>query len=184
MLKYFLIQSIGSIFLLIRLIFLIRFYDQKSLFLFLMGRALIWKIGIPPFHFWLLNMIIDLEWRLFFIMASWQKILPLYFLNQIYFIRLDIFIVLTLFVSVLGSMGESSIKKILILSSLFTGAWIFSAMGSIKIFWLLLLIIYSAILFLFIRFIIKIPITQIYMNNFYTIRLQKKIIFFRIFLKK
>jgi hypothetical protein len=40
-LKYFLIQSIGSIFLLIRLIFLIRFYDQKSLFLFLMGRALI-----------------------------------------------------------------------------------------------------------------------------------------------
>ena len=181
-LKYFLIQSIGSIFLLIRLIFLIRFYDQKSLFLFLMGRALIWKIGIPPFHFWLLNMIIDLEWRLFFIMASWQKILPLYFLNQIYFIRLDIFIVLTLFVSVLGSMGESSIKKILILSSLFTGAWIFSAMGSIKIFWLLLLIIYSAILFLFIRFIIKIPITQIYMNNFYTIRLQKKIIFFRIFL--
>merc|ERR1712062_445943 len=55
-------------------------------------------------------------------------------------------------------------------------------MGSIKIFWLLLLIIYSAILFLFIRFIIKIPITQIYTNNFYTIRLQKKIIFFRIFL--
>merc|ERR1712241_1176963 len=60
--------------------------------------------------------------------------------------------------------GESSIKKILILSSLFTGARIF-----------------SAILFLFIRFIIKIPITQIYTNNFYTIRLQK-IIFFRIFL--
>merc|ERR1712241_1123726 len=56
--------------------------------------------------------------------------------------------------------GESSIKKILILSSLFTGARIF-----------------SAILFLFIRFIIKIPITQIYTNNFYTIRLQKKIIF-------
>merc|ERR1712141_783251 len=63
--------------------------------------------------------------------------------------------VLTLFVSVLGSMGESSIKKILI--------------------------IYSAILFLFIRFIIKIPITQIYMNNFYTIRLKKKN-FFKIFL--
>jgi hypothetical protein len=77
---------------------------------------------MPPFHFWLLNIIIDLEWVLFFIIASWQKILPIYFLRQIYFLRLDIFIVLALFISVVGSMGESNIKKILILSSLFTGA--------------------------------------------------------------
>merc|ERR1712203_706009 len=34
-LKYFLVQSIGSIILLIRLIFLFRFSDQKSLFLFI-----------------------------------------------------------------------------------------------------------------------------------------------------
>jgi NADH:ubiquinone oxidoreductase subunit 2 (subunit N) len=81
-----------------------------------------------------------------------------------------------------GSMGESNIKKILILSSLFTGAWIFRAIGSIKIFWLVLLIIYRAILFLFLGFIRKTPISQIYINSFYMVRLQKKIIFFSIFL--
>lgn len=52
-LKYFLVQSIGSIILLIRLIFLFRFSDQKSLFLFL----IIWKVAlvfvfiIPPDRF-------------------------------------------------------------------------------------------------------------------------------------
>jgi len=181
-LKYFLVQSIGSIILLIRLIFLFRFSDQKSLFLFLMGRGIVWKIGIPPFHFWLLNIIIDLEWLLFFIIASWQKLLPIYFLNQICFLRLDIFIVLALLTSVVGSMGESSIKKILILSSLFTGAWIFSAIRSVKIFWLILLAIYRAILGLFLVFIIKTPIDRVYTNNFYMVRLQKKLIFFTIFL--
>lgn len=181
-LKYFLIQSIGSIGLLIRLIFLMRFCDQRYLFLVFASSSIIWKIGIPPFHFWLLNIIIDLEWILFFIMASWQKVLPIYFLNQMWFIRLDIFIVLALIVSVVGSIGESNIKKMLILSSLFTGSWIFRAMGPIKIFWLVLLIIYRAILFLFLVYVIKTPIDRVYMNNFYTVRLQKKIIFFTIFL--
>ena len=52
-LKYFLVQSIGSIILLIRLIFLFRFSDQKSLFLFL----IVWKVAlvfvfiIPPDRF-------------------------------------------------------------------------------------------------------------------------------------
>ena len=35
-LKYFLVQSIGSIILLTRLTFLFRLFDQKSLFLFLL----------------------------------------------------------------------------------------------------------------------------------------------------
>merc|ERR1712001_446305 len=40
-LKYFLVQSIGSITLLTRLIFLFRLFDRKSLFLFL----IVWKVA-------------------------------------------------------------------------------------------------------------------------------------------
>ena len=52
-LKYFLVQSIGSIILLTRLTFLFRLFDQKSLFLFL----LVWKVTLvfvfilPPDRF-------------------------------------------------------------------------------------------------------------------------------------
>jgi len=52
-LKYFLVQSIGSITLLTRLIFLFRPFDQKSLFLFL----IVWKVALvfvfilPPDRF-------------------------------------------------------------------------------------------------------------------------------------
>ena len=52
-LKYFLVQSIGSITLLTRLIFLFRLFDQKSLFLFL----IVWKVALvfifilPPDRF-------------------------------------------------------------------------------------------------------------------------------------
>ena len=41
-LKYFLVQSIGSITLLTRLIFLFRLFDQKSLFLLL----IVWKVAL------------------------------------------------------------------------------------------------------------------------------------------
>ena len=52
-LKYFLVQSIGSIILLTRLTFLFRPFDQKSLFLFL----IVWKVALvfvfilPPDRF-------------------------------------------------------------------------------------------------------------------------------------
>ena len=52
-LKYFLVQSIGSITLLTRLIFLFRLFDQKSLFLLL----IVWKVALvfvfilPPDRF-------------------------------------------------------------------------------------------------------------------------------------
>ena len=47
-LKYFLVQSIGSITLLTRLIFLFRLFDQKSLFLFL----IVWKVALVLFLFY------------------------------------------------------------------------------------------------------------------------------------
>ena len=47
-LKYFLVQSIGSITLLTRLIFYIRLFDQKSLFLFL----IVWKVALVLFLFY------------------------------------------------------------------------------------------------------------------------------------
>ena len=49
-----------------------------------------WKIGAPPFHLWLVNLMIDLEWFIFFVISSLQKVLPLYILRKIPLIFLDI----------------------------------------------------------------------------------------------
>ena len=57
-LKYFLTQALGSIFLLVSYIYI----RNSSIFfrLFFLIRV-IWKIGLPPFHFWFFRLSIDLN---------------------------------------------------------------------------------------------------------------------------
>jgi len=146
-LKYFFIQSLASILLFFRII-LIFLLDNQGYVSILITLSLCWKIGIPPFHLWLFNLIIEIDWILFFLTSSWQKILPLYLIRQIYFSMSEFYIIFALIISVSISIFQSNVKKILIISSIFTGAWVLSSMIFIKIFWLIILFLYSIILFM------------------------------------
>ena len=151
-LKYFLIQSLGSIFLLVSILIILISEKNNFFNLFFVFR-LLWKIGVPPFHFWLFSLIIELNWLLFFILSSWQKILPLYLINKIYFNLWDYIIILRLIICVVGVMFQSRIKKLIIFSSIFTSSWIISSIIFFKIIWTLLLGIYRLILFFLIIFL-------------------------------
>jgi len=146
-LKYFFIQSLASIILFFRMMLIFLLNRQIYTYLFI-SLSLCWKMGIPPFHLWLFNLIIEIDWILFFLTSSWQKILPLYLIRQIYFSLLEFFIFLALILRVSISLFQCNVKKILIISSIFTGAWVLSSIFFVKIFWILILFLYRSILFI------------------------------------
>ena len=149
--KYFLIQSLGSIFLLGSILFLF-LLNKNTFFQIVMVVRLLWKIGFPPFHFWLFSLIIELRWFLFFLLSSWQKILPFFLVRKIYINFLDVFIILRLFICVVSSSQQSRIKKLIIFSTIFTSSWILASMTIFKNIWLILLLLYRILLAFFIRF--------------------------------
>ena len=150
--KYFLTQSLGSIFLLISIL-IILILEKSNFFNFFFTASLLWKMGVPPFHFWLFRLIIELNWVMFFILSSWQKILPLYLINKIYFSLWDYVVILSLVICVLGVIFQIRIKKLIIFSSIFTSSWVISSIIYFKIIWIFLLTLYRIILFFFIIFL-------------------------------
>ena len=153
--KYFFIQSLASILLLIIILFLNIFkLNNNHLELFLLC-SILWKMGAPPFHLWLLNIIVDLEWIIFFILSSLQKILPFFILRKMRLTYIDFFIIFSLGVRLILRFWQSRIKKILIISSIFVGAWILASVIFLKRFWLIILLVYSFILFMCVNIFVK-----------------------------
>ena len=180
--KYFLIQVLGSIFLLVSILFLILFNYSTLINFFLLIRIL-WKRGTPPFQFWFFHLIINLDWINFFILSRWQKILPFYFLSLINFIFWELIIITILIVVIFGSYLQSRVKKILVYSSIFTSAWIFSSIIYFFYIWIFLLsiyrfLIYSIIIFLYVE---KINIKE--NLNFFKISQINKILNLILFLR-
>lgn len=144
--KYFFTQSLASIIFFIRILILILLPMEVTKISILFSLRLAWKLGVPPFHIWLLNLLIELDWLLFFIISSWQKILPFYIIGQIILEAIEFFILFCLLVSVGIAMYLVSIKKLLIISSIFTRGWVLRSIIFIKIWWLLFFFLYSTIL--------------------------------------
>lgn len=180
--KYFLVQSLGSIFLLATIL-IILISEKNNFFNFFFVIRLLWKIGVPPFHFWLFRLIIELNWLIFFILSSWQKILPLYLINKIYFNLWDYIIILSLVVCVIGVVFQSRIKKLIIFSSIFTGSWIISSIIFFKIIWTLLLFLYRIILLFLIIFLLNSNLLEKEKGNYFLITLIEKFYIFFILLR-
>ena len=71
--KYFFVQRIGSVIILISL-----FSRSSFLVTLFFMLALIIKIGIVPFHFWLPKLVSSLQSKEILLLLVWQKIGPLY----------------------------------------------------------------------------------------------------------
>ena len=176
--KYFFIQSLASVALLVRIIFIINISWGVIKISSLLRFSLMWKLGAPPFHLWLFNIMIDLDWLLFFIISTWQKILPFYILRQIILELVDFFIIFSLLIPVRGALFQTRIKKILIISSIFIGAWVVASIIFIKTWWLYIFLFYRIILFFCVLVFFNNKITALEGNNFYIINTQEKFTLF------
>ncbi len=142
-LYYFLIQRLGRVFILLRiLIFLIWNIKLFSLIFF---SAILLKLGSTPFQFWYLKLIHKISWKNIWLLSVWQKFIPLILLKFSSSVILILFGVINVLTRRLSSVKQKKIKKILGLSSLFSLGWVISVIALSEI-WLWFILGYGLVL--------------------------------------
>nr|YP_009164826.1 NADH dehydrogenase subunit 2 [Tityus serrulatus]AKU46802.1 NADH dehydrogenase subunit 2 [Tityus serrulatus] len=120
--KYFFVQSIGSMFILLGGIFPL-FIGMITTYYFVYFSLLI-KLGVVPFHLWFPSVMEGLSWEMAFILLTWQKLAPLILLAS--FEGLSLIILLTVMVGCLGGFNQTSLKKLMAYSSIMHMGWMLS----------------------------------------------------------
>ena len=120
--KYFLVQALGSRIFLISLFFLKG--NHSGLVLRLILIALLLKLAIAPFQFWLVNILEDINWLRFFLIRTVQKLMPIYvFLLTLPQLRRRV-VILGAGLAIWGGIITSEVKPILVYSSILGLSWI------------------------------------------------------------
>lgn len=149
---YFLTQRIGRIILLFSILInpliTINLY-LNELIIIIIFISIIIKVGIAPFHLWLPEIISNISWLEASILLTWQKVGPLFVLNNInpnlWIIYLTA--ILSAIIGAIGGLNQTSLRKILAYSSINHLGWIVIFI-SINITWYKYLIIYSILIVL------------------------------------
>lgn len=150
-LKYFLVQVTASMFILF--VFLYSFITKNSfeqldkIPIFIFNCAIIIKIGIAPFHLWYPNVIEGINWINIIIITTWQKIAPIILI--IYNFKINYFFCLVILISIrirgLKGWNQTSLKKILALSSINHIGWIIGIIFLNQSLWILYFSVYILI---------------------------------------
>nr|YP_007026843.1 NADH dehydrogenase subunit 2 [Metacrangonyx ilvanus]CCI69546.1 NADH dehydrogenase subunit 2 [Metacrangonyx ilvanus] len=149
-LKYFFIQTVSSIFILIGLVLLFMDFEIYN-YLFMSGLSI--KLGFVPFHQWMVNIIESLTWPLVGVLFSLQKVGPFILFNYMYMMKNEIIHVmymLSFLCALVGSLGglfTSSMRKIMVFSSISHSAWLIMGMMVSIYMWIIYFVLYSLVLF-------------------------------------
>nr|YP_009002399.1 NADH dehydrogenase subunit 2 [Henosepilachna pusillanima]AHH29994.1 NADH dehydrogenase subunit 2 [Henosepilachna pusillanima] len=151
--KYFIVQAISSMLILFNFLGFLISKEYLSPLNFLMeiifDSALLMKLGMVPFHFWLPEIIEGISWMNTFLLLTWQKIAPmiLVMLNSQMNLFLISIIILSLLISGINNWNQTSIKKILTFSSINHMSWMMSIILLNQSLWVFYFIFYTFISF-------------------------------------
>nr|YP_010481792.1 NADH dehydrogenase subunit 2 [Vibidia duodecimguttata]UVU20926.1 NADH dehydrogenase subunit 2 [Vibidia duodecimguttata] len=149
--KYFLVQVSASMFILFSFLFsltLMGSINELSLLSqFMFNSAIFMKMGAAPFHFWYPSIAEGLSWTNLMILMTWQKIAPMIlimynFQMNLYF---SMIILLSMTISGVKNWNQTSLKKIMALSSINHIGWMTTSMLLNQSLWTLYFIIYMFI---------------------------------------
>lgn len=139
--KYFLINSFRSSVFIIIVNFNNFFYSK--IFVLIINIIMFLKLGIFPFHFWFIDIMLGLNWVRCLLLTTWQKVIPFILLGAILEIKLMLVIVLGGgVISVVGGLGQVRLKKILGYSSINHICWILVGLGVSDGLWIMYFICY------------------------------------------
>lgn len=147
--KYFIVQRISSSILMLGVLIIIIRGDYN--YDYLLVSSLLIKIGVAPFHNWLLTVIEGLNFSIVVIILTINKIAPLFMLS---YIRGSIVLVICITIllgSILG-LNQNSIKKLIGYSSIFNIGFILSVI-KFNLIWIYYLIVYSILMVILILLI-------------------------------
>nr|YP_010580930.1 NADH dehydrogenase subunit 2 [Sternaspis chinensis]YP_010580943.1 NADH dehydrogenase subunit 2 [Sternaspis liui]UZT27141.1 NADH dehydrogenase subunit 2 [Sternaspis chinensis]UZT27154.1 NADH dehydrogenase subunit 2 [Sternaspis liui] len=162
MIKYFLAQATGSILFLFSALFLLPslFSDNLNFPMMTLTLGLLFKLGVVPCHFWFPNVMASSSWTICMLLATWQKIIPLWIIMSHALPTTSFLLLLSgtssALLGGLGGLNQTQIQPLLAYSSINHTGWILTSSS---------LSSSSAIFYFFIYSIILIPM----MNSFKTL---------------
>jgi len=146
--KYFIIQAIASIILFISIINYLTnfnvtiFIDQTNLITI----ALAIKLGMPPFQFWVPQVIELVNIIKITLILVWQKIAPMVLICYSISNTLLVILMIRATIGSLGGLNQNNLKKIFFYSSLVHLSWILIILSLSERVWIVYLISYTLIL--------------------------------------
>lgn len=158
--KYFIIQSFLSILLLFFLV-LRNIVLRSRLNIILISWIIFIKIGLFPFHFWLVDVGEGLSWMGFIVFLTLQKLIPLYILSLIEIYYLEFIVVINNLIGVVIIYNQNSLRKVLVYSRIVHLTWIIILLNLNRRYWFIYFFIYLINIM-----ILKIVIKNIEVNNF------------------
>nr|QZZ18241.1 NADH dehydrogenase subunit 2 [Dikraneura zlata] len=138
--KYFLIQSISSAILILGLILML---INSNMHEFMISSAILLKMGVAPFHNWVLSIVEGLSFYSNMLMLTILKLAPLVLLSYTT-ISLVIIITITMLIGSIAGLNQTSTRKIMVYSSVFNMGLIIVAM-KMNNFWMFYFMIYSTL---------------------------------------
>ena len=120
--KYFISQRLASMVFIIRILLTNRIIFVDAF----IRLALIFKLGVPPFHSWLISVLTRIGYSRIFMLFTIQKFIPLFIISQIIFIELWLWVlILRLLGVILMTLNRiGSFYLLLILSGALNTIWI------------------------------------------------------------
>nr|AXS65411.1 NADH dehydrogenase subunit 2 [Tenebrionoidea sp. 6 KM-2017] len=150
--KYFISQALASLILLFSIIMMLSLTEfitpkMNSSFTMMFNCALLTKMGAAPFHFWFPEVMENQTWWNCLIILTWQKIAPMILLmnNNLNINFMMFSVIMSLIISFLMAMNQTSLRKILTFSSINHLAWMLTSTMISFSYWLIYFVIYFLI---------------------------------------
>nr|QID48494.1 NADH dehydrogenase subunit 2 [Bolivaritettix lativertex] len=144
--KYFIIQSMASIVLIMSIISItINDSMNNNYMISIMSISILTKIGAAPMHFWFPEIMEQLDWNNCMLLMTWQKIAPMIILSYITpnVNLMNLFIMASAIVGAILGLNQISLRLILAYSSINHIAWMISALNYNLMIWWSYFLIYS-----------------------------------------
>nr|ARB50143.1 NADH dehydrogenase subunit 2 [Perissonemia borneenis] len=141
---YFLTQTMSSS---LMLLMILTEYKMTTSFNMMMTMSMMIKLGVPPFHMWMPEMLNKLNWDLMIIMITLQKINPLMVMSQLMEKNMlfPMIMILTSSIGSISGINQLSLNKIMAFSSINHMSWIMMCMLTNNNLWMNYFFIYSII---------------------------------------
>nr|YP_010381592.1 NADH dehydrogenase subunit 2 [Neosymplana vittatum]UDL71967.1 NADH dehydrogenase subunit 2 [Neosymplana vittatum] len=143
--KYFIIQNISSSTLLLSVILNLKFETPINFEKFIII-SLMMKMGMMPFHLWMINLMEKLSWMNCFLMNSIQKMSPMLIIPQMINFKLFLLpMTISLLFAPIAMMKMNSMKKLIGYSSIYNSPWMIVSIYISKKLFVLFFFIYSTL---------------------------------------
>nr|ARH54929.1 NADH dehydrogenase subunit 2 [Cis micans] len=135
--KYFISQAIASMVIMASIMMMmtnssIFIHFKNNLMNSILNSMLMLKMGAAPLHFWFTEVMEGLSWVNCMILLTWQKISPLMILlnNKPTLLLISTFIISSVIIAPILSFNQTSLRKIMALSSINHMGWMLSTIMS------------------------------------------------------